>query len=281
MCATLGVMTIRRVLAVVVAGALVALEVAAPSYAAEPGHPTGTFTLDRTTAHLRVVDGDQNRPYGEDFRITPSGVTDDETAPEDLVLEVSRGDGSGFTPAAFPCPNQGCVLTYRQPGTFTPQVRLTDEDANSTTINLPTVRVLRDTAAPFVRLIQPRPRLRHRISAWRVIRGTVVDQGVGTVELRVEVLQKRRGRWYFLQQYNGSDPNTIYRRWVRGLRTEAATFNRFDPYSALALFVGTNWRTVRIKGLTRGPLVVRVFAIDGNMRGTDFRKYASVRLTRR
>lgn len=276
-------MTLSRVLAVVVAGALVALDAAAPSYAAEPGHPTGTFTLDRTTAHLRVVDGDQNRPYGEEFRITPSNVTDDETAPDDLVMEVSRGDGSGFRPAAFPCPDEGwdCVLTYRQPGTFTPQVRLTDEDANSTTINLPTVRVLRDTTAPVVRLLRPRPRLLHRISAWRVIHGTVVERGVGGVYLTVEVLQKRRGRWYFLQAFdNGTE--TIQRRWVRGLRTEAATFNRFHPHSGLGYLVGgERWRTQWITGLTRGRLVVRVFATDYNMRETGYPRLASVRLTRR
>ena len=274
-------MTIRRGLSATVAGALLVLEAAMPAMAAEPGHPSGTFTLDRTIAYLRVIDGDQSRPYGEGFRITPHDVTDDETAPEDLVLEVSRGDGSGFTEVPFPCTPQQCTITYDEPGSFSPHVRLTDEDGNVTNVDLPTIRVIRDTTAPVVRLTLPRPRARHRVSAWHVIRGTAID-GVGTASVDVEVLQKRRGRWYYLQQFYGKQTDTLSRRWVRGLPTEAATFAQRRPRSNITQLVGRDrWRTLWITGLTRGPLVVRVRAMDANFWETPYRKHAWVRLTRR
>ena len=277
-------MKIRRVLAMVMVGALLVLEAATPSYAAEPGHPTGTFTLDRTTAYLRVIDGDQDQPVGETFRITPSGVSDDETAPEDLVFEVSLGDGGGFTERPFPCSaeNRACLMTYDQPGTFSPQARLTDQDGQSTTFALPAVRVLRDTTPPVVRVTRPRPRLLHRVSAWRVIRGTAIDQGVGTANVDVEVLQKRRTRWWCYDLVPDSDGQGAHRRWVRGLRTEAATFAKCQPHSHIATLVGNRWRTAWIKGLTRGTLVVRVNAMDANFwqpKGAP--RYAWVRLTRR
>lgn len=274
-------MTIRRVVAAVVAGVLMTPLAASPSYAAEPGFPTATFTLDRTTAYIEVIDGEQDRPIPQTFKITPHNVTDDVTAADDLVLELSRGDGSGFVATAFPCPGGTCTIEYDQPGTFTPQARLTDEDAHSTTINLPTVRVFRDTTDPVVRVIKPPKRKLHRISAWRVIRGTAVDRGVGVVRLDVAILQKRRGAWYYLEEYYVEATDTVRRHWVRGLRTEAATFSRYHPRSGSGHLVGNRWRTAWIRGLTRGPLVVRVDAMDANFFQTSYRKYAWVRLTRR
>ncbi len=283
-----------RVLAVTVAGALLVLEAATPAHAAEPGSPTGTFTLNRTLAYLHVIDGEQDRPYGERFRITASNLSDDKTAPEDLVLEKSRGDGSGFVPAAFPCSPDGfeCSLTYTEPGTFTPQVRLTDEDGNSTTIDLPIVTVRRDLTPPVVHVIKPARKKLHRVSAWRRVRGTVFDQGVGgnfregepdgILSVKVALLQQRRARWW-CYSFVMTNPRTGqgHWAWLKGLQTEAATFAKCRPFGIEAPVVtGIQWRTPWIKGLTRGPLVVRVNAVDFNLWETGYRKYAWVRLNR-
>ncbi|MET0837839.1 MAG: hypothetical protein ABWY19_03595, partial [Marmoricola sp.] len=132
----------------------------------------------------------------------------------------------------------------------------------------------------------------HRVSAWRVIRGTVYDAGVGgnfrpgepdgILSVDVALLQKRRARWWFYDYVRNPATNRYQWRWVKGLSTEAGTFTRFRPRGIEAPVVtGIRWRTPWIQGLTRGTLVVRVEARDFNFIVTNYRKYAWVGLNRR
>ena len=270
-------MTVRRALAVATVSSLLVLEAGAGASAAEPDptYPTGTFTLDRTSTYAFQPDGDilGTSPA---VVVTRSAVTDDETTPDYIQVVMYPGDGSDpqdWNPQW--CPGATCQLQFYRLGTFTPKVSLTDGDGNTTTVSLPAVTVRRDSFAPVVRLTKPRPRLRHRVSAWRVLRGTAVDRGVGVRVILATVMQKRRGRWY---SYTDID-----QRWRKGLRTEAATYKKFTPQSHTtpATEDGARWHTPRIRGLTRGPLVVRVYADDGNINISRTRVVARVRLTRR
>ena len=92
--------TVRRVLAAGLAGALLVLEASIPATAAEPGHPSGTFTLHRTVAYLHEIDWEDGRFYDEEFYITATSLTDDETSAEELTVEASPGDGRGSSPSA-------------------------------------------------------------------------------------------------------------------------------------------------------------------------------------
>ena len=153
-------------------------------------------------------------------------------------------------------------------------IRLTDEDNHTTEYTLPSVTVRPDHIAPTVRLTAPKPRLRHHKAAWRVIRGTASDSGIGLNWVKVIVLQKRHGWWYFYNPYQ--------HQWHKGLRTEAATNKKFGPPGGDAVLgAGHTWHSPRVHGLTRGPIVVRVWAQDDNANEFDAKILARGRITRR
>jgi hypothetical protein len=264
-------MLTRRTIVSVTASAGLMLGVAGPTSAADPAYPTGTFRLDRTSTFLFYNPIDDSDPYAS-VTVSRSDLHDDATSAADLVTEVDPGDGRG--PHRWSCSADACTISWTSTGTFTPQARLTDEDGHTTIYTLPQVTVLPDHTAPTARLTQPRHQLRHRKAGWRVIRGHASDSGIGLNFVKVIVLQKRHGWWYFYKPYQHT--------WRKGLRTEAATNRKFGPPGGdAALLPGHAWRSPRTIGLTRGPIVVRVWAEDLN--GNDFgaKVLARGRITRR
>ena len=266
--------TVVRLYAAAVAVALLPLEVGSAAYGADPTYPTGTFTLDRTFTYASAPDGDVlgSQPP---VVVTRHEVTDDTTAPDDIqiVLDPNDGASGSFLWSAPYCPGDTCSLGFSRVGTFTPHALLTDEDGHTTIVDLPQVTVIRDLTAPVVRLTKPRPRLRHRISAWRVLRGTVSDRQIGVRSVSAGVTQKRHGRWFVYSDYD--------HRWHKGLRSEAATWRGAGDFLETELVGAHGWRTPRIPGLTRGRLVVRISADDKTLNFAPMRVAARVRLTRR
>ena len=95
-----------------------------------------------------------------------------------------------------------------------------------------------------------------------------------------KLLQKRGARWW----YYAYDRRVGRAHWFKGLRTEAATFENLHRLAGEFTFHrlnGIRWQTRWIRGLKRGPLVVRAYAEDWNSNATNFRKYSWVRLNRR
>ena len=262
-----------RLFASAVAVALLVLEVGSAAYGADPTYPTGTFTVDRTSTYALAPDGDV---LGSDpVVVTRRDVMDDTTAPDDIqiVLDPNDGASGSFLWSAPYCPGDTCSLGFSRVGTFTPHALLTDEDGHTTIVDLPQVTVIRDLTAPSVHLTKPRPRVRHRISAWRVLHGTVSDRGIGVRAVSAGVTQKRHGRWYVYSDYD--------HRWHKGLRSEAATWRGAGDFLETQLVGAHGWRTPRIPGLTRGTLVVRISADDNTGNFTPMRVVHRVRLTRR
>lgn len=269
MCESRRMMT-RRLVATGTVAALLVLDAGAAAFAADPTYPTGTFTLERTSAYIHYNPYDDALPIAF-INVRRSNLSDDETAPADIVTALDPGDGG----ALRSCTTDLCSFVYSGPGTFTPKARLTDEDGNTNVITLPQVRILEDLTAPTSRVTAPKPRLRNKRSAWRIIRGTASDTGVGVNWVKVIVLQKRHGWWYLYTPFQ-------QKKWRKGLRTEAATNEKFHPVGGDTIATGPNsWRTPRIKRLTRGPIVVRLWAADLNENSSRPSIAARSRITRR
>ncbi|WP_027860239.1 hypothetical protein [Marmoricola sp. URHB0036] len=264
---------LARLIASASAVALLLTGVGSAAHGADPTYPTGTFTVDRTSTYALAPDGDVLG--SEPVVVTRHEIIDDTTAPDDIqvVLDPNDGASGSFLWSAPYCPGDTCSLGFSRVGTFTPHALLTDQDGHTSIVGLPQVTVIRDLTAPVVRLTKPRPRLRHRISAWRVLHGTVSDRQIGVWSVHAGLTQKRHGRWYCYSDYD--------HRWHKGLRSEAATWRGAGDYLETELVGANGWRTPRIPGLTRGRLVVRITADDRTNNFTPMRVVHRGRLTRR
>jgi hypothetical protein len=262
----------RRLVALATLGTVLLLDTGAAAHAADPTYPTGTFTPVHLSTYLYYNPNDDADPYAS-FDIRRTDLSDDETAPEDLVTQIVPGDGRPVQPLS--CEGTRCFVAYDRVGTFSPEVRLTDEDGHTTTYAVGPLHVVADETAPTARLTSPaaKPRLRHRKSAWWVMRGVAHDSGVGLNSVKVVVLQKRRGWWWF---YNG-----YQNKWRKGARTEWTTHRRFGPPGTDAV-LGDNdtWR-IRTRGLTKGRIAVRVFVADINDNLLSRKLLAKATITRR
>ena len=166
--------------------------------------------------------------------------------------QVLAGDGSSAV--AWPS-GTSLAITYNRAGTFTPQVKLTDEFGNVGTVSLNPVTVSDDNAAPVVRVTRPAASMRERIAGWRVIRGTATDVGTGVDKVLVFVLQKRGGLWYVYHFRK--------RVWLKGRSTQAATLSHVKARPALLSTDSVGrWHTKWIRGLKTGKLVVHTAAFD-------------------
>jgi hypothetical protein len=268
-----ALMILRRLVGAATITALLTLDAATAASAADPANPSGTFTLSQTSAYIYFNLLDSDPPMAA-IGVRRRDLSDDETPAADIVTELDPGDGSA--PRPWSCSSDACMFFYSSAGTFTPRVRLIDEDGHTTVITLPQVRILQDLTPPTASVTAPKPRLRKKLSSWRVIRGTAADPGIGVVNfVRVVVLQKRHGWWYIHNPFE-------QKKWRKGLRSEAATYQRFHPGGGEAILTGRHtWRSQRIPGLTRGPIVVRLWAGDVNMNTSNAPVAARGRITRR
>jgi hypothetical protein len=213
--------------------------------------PTGTFTVAPTQAWLVFDVENFSTDKLASVTITQGSVSDNSGG--SVTREVLAGDGT----AAVAWPSGTSIpVTYTKAGTFTPQVRLTDQYGNVGTVSLSPVTISNDSTAPVVHITRPASALRNRIAGWRVIRGTATDTGTGVQSTAVMVLQKRGGTWYAYSF--GSH------KWVKGRAGELATVQHAH---AMPAFVTPNslgqWHTPTIRGLRTGKISVRAFAFDG------------------
>ena len=245
-----------------------------------PGNYTVGLTVRNTsggsTASRSLAVGDDTPPGGSyslsatdawagwtTTVLTQQTLSDDGTPGDQISRVVDWGDGSA--PVDW---SSGDRLdhVYRSSGADTPTVTLTDQTGNRTTVTLPAVSVRVDDVAPRVRLDVPVAR--HRVSAWRHLRGTVRDGQTGVARVLVKAVEKRGSHWYAYR------PDS--RSWARaGSRAAAwrhAGWIRITPDGRL-------WAS-SLSRLHRGTLVLHLTARDhaGNRSPVHHDRY---RLTRR
>ena len=273
----------RLVVAVVVAGSFLVLDAGAAG-AADPAYPTGSFAVAKTTAY--VLHGDYESPEVAFVPVTRLSLHDDATPVDQLSVVLYPDDGASGQPWTWRAGSDTARIVYGggdvndpQPwadinGTHNPYVTITDADGHTTRVDLPAVTLVDDRTPPVSRITWPKRRDRHTIHAWRFIRGTSVDTGVGLNETYISVLQKRHGRFWVYNDQTG--------KWRRGLRTEAATFKKLVKVGGGVVQPwATHWRTRYIHGLTRGRLVIRVWSMDRELNTGDPTVAARITLTRR
>jgi hypothetical protein len=260
----------RLVAAGAVTAALLAGAAFVPASAApDPEAPSGTFAFAATTRYLHDYSSDVHDPYVF-FELRAVTISDDETAPENVVVKIDDGSGRS-RPVVWGNTSVPLTLSYDDDGTFAPQAILTDEDHALT--------VLTDHVAPKVSFARPGKSAIHRMVGWRVLRGTVVDAGYGEARVYYQVMQRRHGRWYYFDDNSRWVPNGKL-RWLKGRATLAATKKLVDNFNSNHDNPEGTWRTPRIPGLTRGPIVFCLQGADGNENQTP-QRCATARITRR
>jgi hypothetical protein len=213
--------------------------------------PTGTFTVAPTQAWLMFDIENFGTDKKASVTITQGSVSDNSGG--SITREVLAGDGTAAV--AWPS-GTSIAVTYTKAGTFTPQVRLTDQYGNVGTVSLSPVTISNDSTAPVVHITRPASAMRSRIAGWRVIHGTATDTGTGVQSAAVMVLQKRSGVWYAYSF--GSH------KWLKGRAGELATVQHVHAMPAFVTVNSLNqWHTPTIRGLRTGEISVRAFAFDG------------------
>ncbi|MGO4255475.1 hypothetical protein [Marmoricola sp. RAF53] len=213
--------------------------------------PTGSYTLNRTSGYLDVPPGGDvfEDDLRADFRISET-VTPTDDQPGPVNRQVDAGDGTA--PKAWTS-GTAFTLSYLKKGTFSPKVILTDQFGNAKTVPLPTVTVREDVIGPAVRITRPAKATLK--SSWVRIRGTAQDSGTGAAFALGMVIEKRGATWYAY--------DFPKRKWLKGYSSMAKTLDKTKAHPAfMTVTAGGNWRTPRIKGLTKGTLHVEAFAVD-------------------
>lgn len=217
--------------------------------------PTGTFSVAPTKAWL-MPDFTSFTTDAESLTasvtITQTALSDD-TSGTTITRRVLAGDGSAAQTWAS---GTTFKVTYRGPGTFTPQVELTDGFGNTGTISLAPVTIGSDVTNPVVQIARPSASMRPRIAGWTRIKGTATDTGTGVQAVAVFVLEKRGGVWYAYSFGN--------HKWVKGRTGEMATLQHTHAMPGFTTPDSLGqWRTGKVRGLTTGKISVRAIALDG------------------
>jgi hypothetical protein len=268
----------RFVAAGAVTAALLSGAVLVPASAApDPEAPTGTFAFTATTRYLHDYRSDVQDPYAH-FELRAVAISDDETAPENVVVKIDDGSGDAH-PIVWGNTSVPLTVTYDDDGTYAPKAILSDQDHHTTVIDLPELTVLIDHTPPQVTFARPGKSMIHRMAGWRVLHGTVVDAGYGENGVYYQLMQRRHGRWYYFDDNSRWQPKGKL-RWLRGRPTLAATKKLVDNFNANHDNPPNTWRTPRIPGLTRGPIVFCLQGVDGNLNETT-KRCATGRITRR
>lgn len=249
--------------------------------AVDPQFPTGYYTISGgdSLGYLTGEPGHLKRTiYPRMY-----WVDDNLTYDKDLKHVFFAGDGSPGVPWDFGDSSYtASEYSYTRTGTFRPYVELTDEDGNTSTIDIhvegspdepATVTVLRDDQAPVISIRLPGPFRRDSVAAWKVIRGTAIDAESGLRPMLMHVLQRRNGRWFVYDFFT--------HRWYRGSTSYAWTYKHLARYRGHP-YPGANdvWDTRPIRAMTKGRLVVQ---LEGADRAGNFTRARPVvvQLTRR
>lgn len=234
--------------------------------------PTGTFSVPITTGWIgegyedfRALTG----PFraGEDiywdedadtdtligFQVKQTALADDTTATNQIVRQIRLDTGR---PAQL-WKQSPATLVYHSAGTYHPEVVLTDQYGNVSTISLPAITVSLDNTAPVIRITRPRPALRGRIGGWRVIRGTLVDHQSGPA-LAGAMVAQRRGRIWWVYDFDEEI-------WVKGFPSLPRSLSETEAFPAFTAPFGGHWRTPFIRDMQEGILHVETFALDEAM----------------
>ena len=210
---------------------------------------------------LTIVVNDTTAPHEGQFTVstaaawaswTPVSLTqvmaaDNLSASDKLTRVVDWGDGTAATPWA-----QGAAAThkYAVAGVFTPVVTLTDEAGNSADFPAASgVTVTVDTGKPTVTVKVPQAR--KSVRAWRTVKGTAKDSGVGVRNVIVKAIEKRGTAWYAYK----AKTKTWVKAGTKVKAIKAATAISVKPTLAGA------WSATLAK-LTKGTLIVRARAFD-------------------
>lgn len=176
--------------------------------------------------------------------------------PADVTgIRVAWGDG---TQGVIARGASRVTHEFAYAGDHTVSVRLVTSVGESSPLVVGGVRVRSDYAAPTVRLTVPAKA--NRAASWATVRGVIADGGAGPSTVTVVVVEQRGKKTYY---YSGQ-------KWIK------AAYGRAKP-----IRVASNrgaW-SLRVKGLTKGTLVVAYNGVDlvGN---TSDRKTKIVRITR-
>lgn len=178
-------------------------------------------------------------------------LSDNYTPAELIERTVSWGDG---TTEVW---KEGATLShvYAVAGTFTPSVVAVDEAGNTSKTAADRIAVTVDTDGPAVTIAKPRAAA--KVRAWKTVKGTARDAGVGTASVAVLAVQKRGTTWY---AYSATT-----RQWVKaGTKGKA-----WKKAVAVAAAVDRSSWKAGLSGLRKGKLLLRASAVDnlGNASG--------------
>jgi hypothetical protein len=173
---------------------VLALAITSPAAAASPQpDPTCPPGVAGATGVIRLAPTDLR--VGAPATATVVSTHDDNTAPEDIVVDLSWGDGSpDWLPSGLP---QSRAHVYRSAGAYVASAIVFGCDNMSTTYPLGTVHVYADSTPPVVGLSVPSP---STVSAWKAVNGRAWDTGSGPRTAVVMLTVLHRGRWYAWQR---------------------------------------------------------------------------------
>ena len=218
--------------------------------AEDPSTPTGSFTITPTSAYVRgLVDEYHFGTLGY-VRVT---VTTTALSPGAYVdtIDPGAGDGNGEHGGSSKI---GAEYKFTLgPGTFTPRVYVTNDDAEHHTgiVTLPTLTYTKDPTPPELGLELPPASALNSAAAWRSLHGHVADPETSIYDVAVTVMQRRARIWYVWGSVN--------QRWRKGTRNETWTLLHVKPAQLKAsLISGSRWLQPPVKELTKGALVVRI-----------------------
>ncbi|WP_151084622.1 PKD domain-containing protein [Nocardioides cynanchi] len=199
--------------------------------------PTGTFDAtphNAWTAFTTVT-------------VTQATLGDDYSPADHITKSVDWGDGSAPTDWTGAT---SVTHVYTKAGSFTPMVTLTDEAHNATSpISSSAVTVTTDSAAPVLKLLLPASL--HSVRAWKTLRGTANDAGVGVKKVSLRAVEKRGTAWFAYQRTT--------KTWVKAA-TKAKAFAKTGALS-MTTSASHAWAG-KLVGLRKGVLVYKVKATD-------------------
>lgn len=226
-----------------------------PTIVNDTEHPKGEFTV--TPADVRWA-------KWSEVSLSQVSVWDDASDPADIDRVVHWGDGTTTPWLGELTPSH----VYEAAGDYLPKVELTDEAGKTTMVDTQAFVVAADEAAPTTRIKRPGKAKRRSVRAWRTVRGTVVDAGVGAKSVRVNVVQQRGRAWYAYR--------ATTRTWVKAASKRGALRK---SRAAVVAPVDAAWK-LRVKNLRKGTIIVKARGYDnvGNVSKPVLRSQA---LTRR
>jgi hypothetical protein len=178
---------------------------------------------------------------GQSVTLTRLSLSDNYWPTSALTQVINWGDGLQQSVSST---TRAVTHNYYGNVTRTVTVKITDPSGNSRALNLGTVKVIADDAAPAMSPI--RPANPTRVASWKTLQFKASDTISGVRYVRVNVREKRGSVWY---QYNGAS-------WSK------VTTKTHTQYLA-ATKSGSTWVIKNVKGLTKGYLRLIYTAYDG------------------